>query len=80
MRTTLTNDVQVDKELLTVDKLSVYFGDEEVPFRVVDRISYGVKQGEVVGIVDGSLPSGGCSGRFHVSSASSGPSPVRAVL
>lgn len=51
MKTTLTNDVQVDKELLTVDKLSVYFGDEEVPFRVVDRISYGVKQGEVVGIV-----------------------------
>lgn len=37
--------------LLNVDKLSVYFGDESASFRVVDRISYSVKQGEVVGIV-----------------------------
>ncbi|HDV8960326.1 TPA: ATP-binding cassette domain-containing protein, partial [Escherichia coli] len=34
-----------------VDKLSVHFGDENAPFRAVDRISYSVKQGEVVGIV-----------------------------
>ena len=37
--------------LLNVDKLSVHFGDENAPFRAVDRISYSVKQGEVVGIV-----------------------------
>ncbi len=38
--------------LLNVDKLSVHFGDEKsAPFRAVDRISYSVKQGEVVGIV-----------------------------
>ncbi len=36
--------------LLNVDKLSVHFGDESAPF-AVDRISYSVKQGEVVGIV-----------------------------
>jgi dipeptide transport system ATP-binding protein len=29
----------------------VHFGDEGTPFRAVDRISYSVKQGEVVGIV-----------------------------
>ncbi|RJT48439.1 dipeptide ABC transporter ATP-binding protein [Rahnella variigena] len=51
METTLTNEVQVGKTLLTVDKLSVHFGDEGTPFRAVDRISYSVKQGEVVGIV-----------------------------
>ncbi|WP_112197854.1 dipeptide ABC transporter ATP-binding protein [Rahnella sp. NRRL B-41462] len=51
METTLTNDVQVGKTLLNVDKLSVHFGDEGTPFRAVDRISYSVKQGEVVGIV-----------------------------
>ncbi|WP_129953950.1 MULTISPECIES: dipeptide ABC transporter ATP-binding protein [unclassified Rahnella] len=51
METTLTNDIQVGKTLLTVDKLSVHFGDEGTPFRAVDRISYSVKQGEVVGIV-----------------------------
>lgn len=51
MEATLTNDVQVGKTLLTVDKLSVHFGDEGTPFRAVDRISYSVKQGEVVGIV-----------------------------
>lgn len=37
--------------LLNVDKLSVHFGDEGTPFRAVDRISYSVNQGEVVGIV-----------------------------
>ncbi len=29
----------------------MHFGDENAPFRAVDRISYSVKQGEVVGIV-----------------------------
>lgn len=51
MDTTLIEDVPVDKTLLTVDKLSVHFGDEGTPFRAVDRISYSIKQGEVVGIV-----------------------------
>ena len=51
METTLINEVPVGKTLLTVDKLSVHFGDEGTPFRAVDRISYSVKQGEVVGIV-----------------------------
>ncbi|OTA15562.1 hypothetical protein Xvie_02643 [Xenorhabdus vietnamensis] len=37
--------------LLNVDQLSVHFGDEDAPFRAVDRISYRVEQGEVVGIV-----------------------------
>lgn len=37
--------------LLNVDQLSVHFGDEGMPFKAVDRISYSVKQGEVVGIV-----------------------------
>ncbi|WP_075182477.1 dipeptide ABC transporter ATP-binding protein [Pantoea sp. 1.19] len=37
--------------LLNVDKLSVHFGDESAPFRAVDRISYQVNQGKVVGIV-----------------------------
>ncbi|MEG3133597.1 dipeptide ABC transporter ATP-binding protein [Rouxiella sp. T17] len=47
----LINEVPVGKTLLTVDKLSVHFGSEGTPFRAVDRISYTVKQGEVVGIV-----------------------------
>ena len=51
METTLIQDVPVGKTLLTVDKLSVHFGDEGTPFRAVDRLSYSVKQGEVVGIV-----------------------------
>jgi len=51
MESTLINEVPVGKTLLTVDKLSVHFGDEKAPFRAVDRISYSVKQGEVVGIV-----------------------------
>lgn len=42
--------------LLNVDKLSVHFGDESAPFRAVDRISYSVKQGEVVGIVVSPAP------------------------
>lgn len=37
--------------LLNVDNLSVHFGDEAAPFRAVDRVSYSVDQGEVVGIV-----------------------------
>ncbi|MEQ1965655.1 dipeptide ABC transporter ATP-binding protein [Xenorhabdus nematophila] len=37
--------------LLNINQLSVHFGDEEAPFRAVDRISYRVEQGEVVGIV-----------------------------
>ena len=43
--------VRFEMALLNVDKLSVHFGDESAPFRAVDRISYSVKQGEVVGIV-----------------------------
>lgn len=42
--------------LLNVDKLSVHFGDEGTPFRAVDRISYSVNQGEVVGIVGSQVP------------------------
>ncbi|MBS6026963.1 MAG: dipeptide ABC transporter ATP-binding protein [Haemophilus pittmaniae] len=37
--------------LLTVDKLSVSFGSGQAPFRAVDRISYSIEQGEVLGIV-----------------------------
>ncbi len=37
--------------LLNVDKLSVHFGDDKAPFRAVDRISYQVEQGQVVGII-----------------------------
>lgn len=37
--------------LLSIDKLSVHFGDEGTPFRAVDRISYQVEQGRVLGIV-----------------------------
>ncbi|ATA19793.1 dipeptide transport system ATP-binding protein [Gibbsiella quercinecans] len=37
--------------LLNIDKLSVHFGDEGTPFRAVDRISYSVDRGQVVGIV-----------------------------
>ncbi|MDU6409639.1 MAG: dipeptide ABC transporter ATP-binding protein [Yersiniaceae bacterium] len=40
-----------NKTLLTVDQLSVHFGEKTAPFRAVDRISYQVKQGEVLGIV-----------------------------
>ena len=37
--------------LLNVEQLSVHFGDEGTPFRAVDRISYRVEKGQVVGIV-----------------------------
>ena len=35
--------------LLDVKELSVHFGDEKAPFKAVDRISYQVNQGEVLG-------------------------------
>lgn len=37
--------------LLTVKDLSVHFGDEKAPFKAVDRISYTINKGEVLGIV-----------------------------
>lgn len=37
--------------LLEVNELSVHFGEKDAPFRAVDRISYSVNQGEVIGIV-----------------------------
>ncbi|MCK9087952.1 dipeptide ABC transporter ATP-binding protein [Haemophilus influenzae] len=37
--------------LLDVKELSVHFGDQKTPFKAVDRISYQVAQGEVLGIV-----------------------------
>ena len=37
--------------LLNVKELSVHFGDKNTPFKAVDRISYQVAQGEVLGIV-----------------------------
>ena len=37
--------------LLDVTELSVHFGDKNTPFKAVDRISYQVAQGEVLGIV-----------------------------
>lgn len=37
--------------LLTVDQLSVHFGEEKAPFKAVDRISYTIDEGEVLGIV-----------------------------
>ena len=37
--------------LLDVKELSVHFGDKSAPFKAVDRISYQVEQGEVLGIV-----------------------------
>ena len=37
--------------LLDVKELSVHFGDKKTPFKAVDRISYQVSQGEVLGIV-----------------------------
>lgn len=37
--------------LLTVENLSVSFGDEKAPFKAVDRVSYTVNKGEVLGIV-----------------------------
>ncbi|QDJ13780.1 dipeptide ABC transporter ATP-binding protein [Mergibacter septicus] len=37
--------------LLEINQLSVHFGNEETPFKAVDRISYQIEQGEVLGIV-----------------------------
>lgn len=37
--------------LLTVNQLSVHFGDEKTPFKAVDRVSYEINEGEVLGIV-----------------------------
>ena len=37
--------------LLTVENLSVSFGDDKAPFKAVDRVSYTVNEGEVLGIV-----------------------------
>ena len=37
--------------LLDLKELSVHFGDKNTPFKAVDRISYQVAQGEVLGIV-----------------------------
>lgn len=37
--------------LLTVNQLSVHFGDPNAPFKAVDRVSYRINKGEVLGIV-----------------------------
>ncbi|QLB12504.1 dipeptide transport system ATP-binding protein [Bisgaardia hudsonensis] len=37
--------------LLEVKELSVHFGDKKSPFKAVDRISYKINEGEVLGIV-----------------------------
>lgn len=37
--------------LLDIDQLSVHFGEGHAPFKAVDRVSYSVERGEVVGIV-----------------------------
>ncbi len=37
--------------LLKVDQLSVHFGEKNAPFKAVDRISYNIDRGEVLGIV-----------------------------
>ncbi len=37
--------------MLEIQNLSVHFGDEAAPFKAVDRISYRVEAGEVVGLV-----------------------------
>ncbi len=44
--------------LLNINQLSVHFGDEDTPFKAVDRISYQVEEGQVVGIVVGESGSG----------------------
>ena len=49
--TVLASSKRFEMALLNVDKLSVHFGDVGSEFRAVDRISYSVNQGEVVGIV-----------------------------
>ncbi|MGX2974550.1 dipeptide ABC transporter ATP-binding protein [Ursidibacter arcticus] len=37
--------------LLDVKELSVHFGDQKTPFKAVDRVSYTINEGEVLGIV-----------------------------
>ncbi|WP_159564322.1 dipeptide ABC transporter ATP-binding protein [Budvicia diplopodorum] len=37
--------------LLDIDQLSVHFGEDNAPFKAVDRVSYSIEKGEVVGIV-----------------------------
>ncbi|WP_301098048.1 dipeptide ABC transporter ATP-binding protein [Otariodibacter sp.] len=37
--------------LLEVKELSVHFGDQKYPFKAVDRVSYKIDEGEVLGIV-----------------------------
>ncbi|OOF67244.1 dipeptide ABC transporter ATP-binding protein [Rodentibacter caecimuris] len=37
--------------LLEVNELSVHFGGDAVPFKAVDRISYKINEGEILGIV-----------------------------
>lgn len=37
--------------ILEVNQLSVHFGDQTAPFKAVDKISYKVNEGEVLGIV-----------------------------
>lgn len=37
--------------ILEVNQLSVHFGDESAPFKAVDKISYTVDEGEILGIV-----------------------------
>ncbi|KAE9540369.1 dipeptide ABC transporter ATP-binding protein [Ursidibacter maritimus] len=37
--------------LLEVKELSVHFGDQKTPFKAVDRVSYTINEGEVLGIV-----------------------------
>ena len=46
-----SSDPGEEMALLNVEKLSVHFGEGNNPFRAVDRISYQVEQGQVVGIV-----------------------------
>ncbi|MGR6979849.1 dipeptide ABC transporter ATP-binding protein [Testudinibacter sp. P27/CKL/0425] len=46
-----TLDCELETSLLEVNHLSVHFGALQTPFKVVDRISYRIKQGEVLGIV-----------------------------
>jgi dipeptide transport system ATP-binding protein len=37
--------------ILEVNQLSVHFGDQSAPFKAVDKISYEINEGEVLGIV-----------------------------
>lgn len=42
---------ETDKSLLVVKNLSVAFGTKDNPFKAVDRISFHIEEGEVLGIV-----------------------------